>query len=82
MGFLVCAGSLLPAGREPADGPDDPDEIESADGIADLGEAVAEQLALALDPYPRAPDAELPPEANDEAAGAFAALAALRRGKV
>lgn len=70
---------LLPAGREPADGPDDLDEIESENDVADLGEVVAEQLALALDPYPRAPGAELPPEATEEAAGAFAALAALRR---
>ncbi|MFZ4408969.1 MAG: YceD family protein [Paracraurococcus sp.] len=70
---------VLPAGREAADGPDDLDEIESENDVVDLGEAVAEQLALALDPYPRAPDAALPPEAVDEASGAFAALAALRR---
>lgn len=70
---------LLPPGREPSDGPDEPDEIETEHGVAELGEAVAEQLALALDPYPRAPDAVLPPEATDESAGSFAALAALRR---
>ena len=70
---------LLPEGREPAEGPDEPDEIEAGNGIADLGEAVAEQLALALDPYPRAPGAELPSEATDGTAGPFAALAALRR---
>lgn len=70
---------LLPSGREPTEGPDEPDEIETQQGVADLGEAVAEQLALALDPYPRAPDAVLPPEATDDSAGAFAALAALRR---
>jgi uncharacterized metal-binding protein YceD (DUF177 family) len=29
-------------------------------GRIDIGEAVAQQLALALDPYPRAPDAEIP----------------------
>lgn len=29
------------------------------DGCIDIGEAVAQQLALALDPYPRAPGAEL-----------------------
>jgi uncharacterized metal-binding protein YceD (DUF177 family) len=35
------------------------DEIEPlpAGGVIDLGEVVAEELALALDPYPRAPDA-------------------------
>ena len=70
---------LLPPGREPQDGPDDIDEIECPDGIADLGEAVAEQLALALDPYPRAPGAELPEEATDRSADAFAALARLRK---
>ena len=70
---------LLPPGREPQDGPDDIDEIECPDGTADLGEAVAEQLALALDPYPRAPGAELPEEATDRSADAFAALAALRK---
>jgi len=70
---------LLPPGREPQDGPEDIDEIECPDGTADLGEAVAEQLALALDPYPRAPGAELPDEATDRSADAFAALSALRR---
>jgi uncharacterized metal-binding protein YceD (DUF177 family) len=70
---------LLPPGREEADGPDDLDEIACPDDVADLGEAVAEQLALALDPYPRAPDAELPPEAQEDLSGAFAELAALRR---
>jgi uncharacterized metal-binding protein YceD (DUF177 family) len=40
--------------------PDAPDEIIHVDGTVDLGEAAAEQLALALDPYPHAPDAALP----------------------
>ena len=60
---------ILPEGVDPADDdPDSPDEIESQGGMVDLGEAVAEQLALALDPYPRAPGAALPPElmADDE----------------
>ena len=70
---------LLPPGREPADGPDDLDEIESADGIADLGEALAELFALSLDPYPRALAAELPAGADGAVTGGFAALAALRR---
>lgn len=30
------------------------------DGIVDLGEVVAEELALSLNPYPRAPGAEIP----------------------
>ncbi len=71
---------LLPPGREPEDGPEDPDEVESApDGSVDLGEVLAEQLALALDPYPRAPGAELPAEAQDPSAHGFGALARLRR---
>ena len=48
----------------------------------DVGEAVAETLALALDPYPRAPGAEEALKAagvkSEEEAGPFAALAGLR----
>lgn len=47
----------------------------------DIGEAVAETLALNLDPYPRAPDAEAALKAagvkNEDEAGPFAALAGL-----
>lgn len=70
---------LLPAGAIADEAPDEVDAIETVNGIADLGEAVAEALALALDPYPRLAEAALPPEASDAAAGAFAPLAALRR---
>jgi hypothetical protein len=69
---------LVPPGEEPSDDPDGPDEIPLEGDAVDLGEAIAEQLALALDPYPRAPGAELPAAAGDGAAGAFGALAALR----
>jgi uncharacterized metal-binding protein YceD (DUF177 family) len=75
---------VLAAGEEPSDDPDGPDEIAAEGGTIDLGEALAEQLALALDPYPRAPGAGLPagPEGTAEApSGPFAALAALRRGR-
>jgi uncharacterized metal-binding protein YceD (DUF177 family) len=46
----------------------------------DIGEAVAQQLSLALDPYPRAPGASLPAEALPpaEAEHPFAALAKLK----
>jgi hypothetical protein len=55
---------LLPPGREPDEGPEEMDEVATdAAGVADLGEALAEQLSLALDPYPRAPGAALPEEA-------------------
>jgi hypothetical protein len=54
-------------------------------GVLDLGEAVVQQLAVSLDPYPRAPGAALPgPEsagsggADGAARNAFAELAALR----
>jgi len=69
---------LLPAGRAATDTPDDAvDEIETG-GQVDLGELVAEEVALALDPYPRHPEAELPPEASDPEENPFAALAALK----
>ena len=55
------------------------DEIPYADGTLDLGEAAAEQLALALDPYPRAPDAVLPEWRTKPEAQPFDALASLRR---
>jgi hypothetical protein len=73
------AWRLLPPGLEPSDGDDDPDDIESEAGVADLGEALAQDLALALDPYPRAPGAEVPAEYRpDETHGPFAALSRLR----
>ncbi len=55
--------------------PEAVDEIPIAGGVLDLGEAAAEQLALALDPYPRKPGAVLPAEQEPPAAGhPFAAL--------
>ncbi|MBU6425151.1 MAG: DUF177 domain-containing protein [Rhodospirillales bacterium] len=55
---------------------DSPDEIPYADDIIDLGAALAEQLALALDPYPKRPGVTLPDSASDDSANPFAALAA------
>ena len=61
------------------------DELDTLfhDGQAiDLGAAIADSLALALDPYPRSPNAEAAlREAgviSEEEAGPFAALAALK----
>ena len=62
-----------------ADSPeDDPEDLEISydddppepivNGRIDLGEAVAQQLALALDPYPRAPGAEIPADYRGESA--------------
>jgi len=64
---------------------DPPEEI--VNGRIDLGEAVAQQLAIALDPYPRSPAAEARAEGaadddgSSEAASTrpFAALNAWRR---
>ena len=73
------AWRLLPAGVEPTDGDDDPDDIETEAGVADLGEALAQQLSLALDPYPRAPGAELPSDGQfGPDTGPFAELARWR----
>jgi hypothetical protein len=70
----------VPDGEESVDpDPEAPDEITYADGTLDVGEAAAEQLALALDPYPHAPDAILPDIADDAEAHPFARLAAFRR---
>jgi len=72
---------ILPPGEEPAEELDDrPDEIESEpDGSIELGEALAQDLALALDPYPRALGAEIPAEAKDAAGSPFDALRALKK---
>lgn len=69
----------------------DLDEPEPLDGGSiDIGEVVAQQLSLALDPYPRHPDAglELPAETPDPAAEPvdarrrpFADLAARLKGR-
>jgi uncharacterized metal-binding protein YceD (DUF177 family) len=63
---------------------DDAPEPMAAGGI-DVGEAVAERLALALDPYPRKPGAsfDTPPEEVDDASESrpnpFAALEKLKK---
>lgn len=66
---------FVPVGQESDDpDPEADDEIGYAGGALDLGEAAAEQLALALDPYPRAPGAELPEIEQDADEHPFAAL--------
>ena len=58
------------------------DVVHYDGAVIDLGEAVAETLAIALDPYPRAAGAAAALEAagvkSEEEAGPFGALAALR----
>ena len=72
---------FVPAGTESddADDPDEPDELLIQDGTLELGEATVEQLALALDPYPRKPGAVLPEDAADPPDNPFDALARLRK---
>ena len=66
---------FVPAGREADDGdPESLDEIGYAGSTIDLGEAAVEQLALALDPYPRHVDAVLDRAATDDDAGPFGVL--------
>ncbi len=77
------------AGREVVVAPEDEDPPEPiADGAIDLGELAAQQLALAMDPYPRAANADLashaaatggPGRERGASGGAFDALAAGKR---
>ncbi|MDX1710333.1 MAG: DUF177 domain-containing protein [Rhodovibrionaceae bacterium] len=58
---------------------DAPEPIEGE--ALDLGEALVQQLALALDPYPRAPGAELEwQEGDEEDSNPFAVLKHLKTG--
>jgi uncharacterized metal-binding protein YceD (DUF177 family) len=63
---------------------DDCDNMFHDGRVIDLAEAVAQTLALAINPFPRSPDAEaILKEAgvkDEHATGPFAALAALRKG--
>ena len=71
---------FVPTGQESAAAdPEAEDDIPYIGGLIDLGEALVEQLALDLDPYPRSPGAVLPGEDAAPVASPFAALAALRK---
>lgn len=66
---------FVPAGEESEDiDPDSDDEIPFEGNAIDLGEAAAEQLGLALDPYPRMPGVELPELEAEPDPHPFAAL--------
>ena len=62
---------------------EDLDEIPYSGTAFDLGEAIAQSLALAIDPYATGPDAERVRRekglAGEAASGPFAALAALKK---
>lgn len=51
------------------------DEIPYTGGAIDIGEAIAEQVALTLDPYPHRPGAVLPAKVTAAPDSPFAALA-------
>jgi uncharacterized metal-binding protein YceD (DUF177 family) len=82
---LFFAEEMPPAGPSvdlPIDDEAWPEPITN--GQIDIGEAVAQQLALALDPYPRAPGASLGETSGDAGEPAPARanpFAALARGK-
>jgi hypothetical protein len=58
---------------------DGPDEIFYGGETIDLGAVLAEQLALALDPYPKKPGSSLALSEDDAGQNPFAALARLRQ---
>jgi uncharacterized metal-binding protein YceD (DUF177 family) len=64
--------------------PEDCDVVFHDGGTIDLGSAIADTLALALEPYPRSASAEAALRESgvlsEEEAGPFAALAALKKG--
>ncbi|QDX27604.1 DUF177 domain-containing protein [Sphingomonas suaedae] len=78
---------FLPEGEAMADEveltDEDCDTVFYTGGSIDLGEAAAETLALALDPFPRSPGAEAALRdagvLNEEATGPFAALAKFKK---
>ena len=71
---------FVPSGTEDDDAePDAVDQIPYEGSVVDLGEATVEQLALALDPYPRKPGAILSDASQDGLSGPFAALAGRSR---
>ncbi len=61
------------------DAEDPPDPLTGP--LLDLGPVITEQLALALDPYPRAPDADLKAALGTDADGPSSPFAALARLK-
>ena len=80
--FTLTYGPAEEGGEIVLDGDTEPVEPLD-DGVIDIGEAVAQQLSLALDPFPRAPGATAEVEVGTTAEGPsespFAALARLRK---
>jgi uncharacterized metal-binding protein YceD (DUF177 family) len=66
---------FVPSGEETDDiDPESDDEIPFDDNLIDLGGAAAEQLGLALDPYPRMLGVEMPQTEDEREPHPFAAL--------
>jgi len=85
--FSVEGGPASATAREVVVDPEaeEPPEALGPGGL-DLGEAVAQQLALALNSYPRAPgaalsEAETPENDTDAPAGPFGVLEALKKSE-
>lgn len=88
MRFVPPGSPRLPAAAKPGSeveieaDVEDPPEI-LAGTILDLGKIAEEHFVLAIDPYPRAPGATLPPEATDQPSAGedspFAVLAGFGR---
>lgn len=77
--FVPAASSHQPDDEIELDA-DELDEIEFSGTSVDLGEAVAQSLALAIDPFATGPEAEEARRLLDEgSASPFAALAALKK---
>ena len=80
---FVPGGAVATPGEEVEITADDCDEIDYSGTQFDLGEALAQSLAIALDPFAVGPNAEEARRAagliDQQAAGPFAALAALKR---
>ena len=80
--IFVPAPTGVPGDEEIELAPDELDTLFHDGQTIDLGAAIADSLALALDPYPRSAEAESALRAagviSEEEAGPFAALAALK----
>jgi len=82
---FVVESEDMPEGEELELDAEDVDTIGYDGQVIDMGEAVAETMALAMTPYPRSPEADaILKEAgvvSEEQAGPFAALLALKDRK-
>jgi uncharacterized metal-binding protein YceD (DUF177 family) len=78
--FSLLYGPAKEPGTELEPGPDDPVFEALTGDVIDIGEAVAQELSLALPEFPRYPDATIDAAAAaDPVDSAFAALARLRK---